>query len=150
MENILIYIILGLIAIVIALIVFILLLKSRIDKFMSGKKAGSLEELIGQIFAQNEKITNRQDLIEKGIMNINGRVQNGISGIGIVRFNPFKESGGNQSFAISFLNEHGDGVVISSLYSREKTSVFSKPVKGGKSDFELTDEEREAIKKALK
>ena len=46
------------------------------------------------------------------------------------------------------LNEEGDGVVLSSLYSRERMSVFAKPIKGGKSEYELTGEETNAIKKA--
>jgi len=46
------------------------------------------------------------------------------------------------------LNEDGDGVVFSSLYSRERMSIFAKPIKNGKSEYELTEEEKEALKKA--
>jgi hypothetical protein len=69
-----------------------------------------------------------------------------------VRFNPFKGtgSGGNQSFATTFLNEENNGVVISSLYSREHTSVFSKPIKNGVSEYELSDEEKESFAEAKK
>jgi hypothetical protein len=65
-----------------------------------------------------------------------------------IRFNPFPDQGSNQSFAIGLLNEEKDGVVISSLYSRERMSVFAKPIKNGKSDYELTQEEKEALQKA--
>jgi hypothetical protein len=71
-----------------------------------------------------------------------------IQGIGIVRFNPFKESGGNQSFSIAFLDGNKDGVVISSLYGREGNRVFAKPIKKGKSEYLLTEEEKKAIEEA--
>ena len=71
-----------------------------------------------------------------------------IRGIGTVRFNPFGELGSNQSFAIALLNEANNGVVISSLYTRERVSVFAKPIKNMQSEYELSDEEKEALAKA--
>jgi hypothetical protein len=67
-----------------------------------------------------------------------------------VRFNPFKGtgSGGNQSFATAFISEEGDGLVISSLHSREHVSIYAKPLRDGRSDFELTEEEKKAVKEA--
>ena len=67
-----------------------------------------------------------------------------------VRFNPFKGTGagGNQSFATALLNENGDGVVLSSLYSRERVSVYAKPVQKFSSEYELSGEEKQAIKSA--
>ena len=71
-----------------------------------------------------------------------------IQEIGIVRFNPFKETGGNQSFSIALLDGNKDGVVISSLYGREESRVFAKPIKNGESEYLLTEEEKKAIEKA--
>ena len=73
-----------------------------------------------------------------------------MTGVETVRFNPFKGdgSGGNQSFSTAFVNEEGDGVVISSLYSRERVSVFAKPVKKMSSEYEMTAEEKESLQKA--
>ena len=71
-----------------------------------------------------------------------------IQEIGIVRFNPFKETGGNQSFSIALLDGNKDGVVISSLYGREGNRVFAKPIKNGESEYLLTEEEKKAIEKA--
>lgn len=56
--------------------------------------------------------------------------------------------GSKQSFATALLNEHGDGVVISTLYSRERTSVFAKPIKKFDSEYELTPEETQALTEA--
>jgi hypothetical protein len=68
-----------------------------------------------------------------------------IQKVGIVRFNPFKEVGGNQSFSIALLDGKDDGVVLTSLYTREGNRIFAKPIKNGNSEFPLLDEEKEAI-----
>lgn len=70
--------------------------------------------------------------------------------IGLVRYNPFEETGGDQSFAVALLNESGDGVVISSLHARDMTRVYGKPVKAGKmGGYEFSEEEKQAVEKAL-
>lgn len=70
--------------------------------------------------------------------------------LGIVRFNPYNDTGGNQSFAIAFLDRKGDGLVLSSLHGRAGTRVYSKPVvKGEGTEFTLSDEEKLAIKRAM-
>ena len=79
---------------------------------------------------------------------MNRRLRKSIRGVETVRFNPFPDQGSNQSFAIGMVDETGDGVVLSSLYARERMSIFAKPVKGGKSEYELTEEEKEALWKA--
>jgi hypothetical protein len=68
--------------------------------------------------------------------------------IGIVRYNPFSEIGGDQSFSVALLNGNNDGVVITSLYTREGNRVYGKPLKGGQSEYTLSMEEKEAIEKA--
>ncbi|MBM4402375.1 MAG: DUF4446 family protein [Candidatus Cloacimonetes bacterium] len=69
--------------------------------------------------------------------------------IGIVRFNPFSDTGSDQSFVIAILNGDDDGLVISSLHGRDRTRIYSKEVKaGGEADYPFSDEEREAIERA--
>jgi hypothetical protein len=65
--------------------------------------------------------------------------------VGLVRFNPFSDTGGDQSFSIALLDGRGDGIVISSLFSRTETRVFAKPIHDGTSKYNLTGEEIEAI-----
>ena len=69
--------------------------------------------------------------------------------IGMVRFNPFKEIGSNQSFSVALLDGNNDGVVFTSHYSREFNRVYAKPIKAGRSSYSLSGEERKAIEKAL-
>lgn len=70
--------------------------------------------------------------------------------VGIVRFNPFREIGGEQSFSIALLDANRNGVVITSHYGRESNRVYAKPIEGGKSKYQLSKEENEAINKATK
>lgn len=72
-----------------------------------------------------------------------------VSHVGIVRFNPFADKGGDQSFAVAFLDDHHDGVVFTGLHSRADVRVYAKPVVGGTSTYPLTNEEAEAINRAL-
>ena len=95
-----------------------------------------------------EQLKIYEENIEKEIMHINAKLRKSVRGLETIRFNPFPDQGSNQSFAIGMLNEDGDGLVMSSLYSRERMSVFAKPIKGGKSEYELSAEEKEALKKA--
>lgn len=66
--------------------------------------------------------------------------------MGLVRFNPFEDTGGNQSFALALLDAHGDGVIVSSLHARNMTRVYAKAVVGGTSDAALSDEESQALR----
>ncbi|EKD62103.1 MAG: hypothetical protein ACD_52C00303G0003 [uncultured bacterium] len=71
---------------------------------------------------------------------------------GFLRFNPFTDTGGDQSFALSLLDEKGEGFVISSLHSRENTRLYAKKIEDGKpvNNIVLSKEEQEVIKQALK
>lgn len=74
-----------------------------------------------------------------------------IQKVGLVRYNPFAETGGDQSFCLSLLDGSDSGLVISSLHSRDTTRIYAKPVKKGKAiDYDLSAEEKQAIKRAKK
>ncbi len=69
--------------------------------------------------------------------------------VGVVRFNPFQDRGGDQSFAIALLDHGGTGIVVSSLHGRTETRLFAKQITAGKSAITLSDEEQQAIRAAL-
>lgn len=122
--------------------------EKRLKRFFLGKKGKDLEDSI--VFLQ-EEIGNLQEAkskIEKDLSVLYNKAEKSIRGLEIIRFNPFTDQGSNQSFAIGMLNEKNDGVVISSLYSRDRMSVFAKPIKNGQSEYELSTEEKEVIEKA--
>ena len=70
--------------------------------------------------------------------------------IGFVRYNPFSGVGGDQSFSVALLNDHNNGVVLTSLFSREGNRVYAKIVEKGVSPHVLSDEEKQAIQEAIK
>lgn len=87
--------------------------------------------------------------LKKGVKEMRKEDLKHLQKVGIVRFNPFKDEGGDQSFAVALLDGQDNGIVISSLYGREETRIYSKPVKNKKaSGYELSKEEKEAIEKA--
>lgn len=122
--------------------------EKRLKRFFLGKKARDLEETIEKLEEDIKNLKISKEITEKELKLINFKLRKSIRGIETIRFNPFPDQGSNQSFAIGIQDEEGDGVVISSLYSRERMSVFAKPVKKGKSEYELTDEEKEALEKS--
>lgn len=133
---------------IIALVVWVIILERRIGRLTLGKNGASLEDAINENRKSIEGLFQFRETTEVEIKALDLRIKKKIHGAKTLRFNPFAGtgSGGNQSFATALLNEEGDGVVISSLYSREKVSVFAKPIKGRVSEFELTEEEREVLK----
>lgn len=120
----------------------------RLKRFFSGRKAKDLEQNIISLEENIKNLTETKKIMEAKILEMNEKLRKSVRGLEIIRFNPFSDQGGNQSFAIGMLNEDGDGVVLSSLYSRDRMSVFAKPIKSGKSDHELTAEEKEVLRKA--
>jgi len=138
------------IIIIIAIITFVIHLEFRLNRLFLGKNGKNLEEIIVHNASDIERFKQFRKEIEKYLETVEKRMDQSIRGIATVRFNPFRGTGdgGNQSFASSFVNEKGDGVTLSSLYSRDHVSIFAKPVKSFKSEYDLTEEEKESIEKA--
>ena len=103
-----------------------------LDKFVEKEKKNS-EEIEG--IKKELKSTE-----EKGLLHIQK--------IGLVRFNPFNETGGDHSFSLAVLDANDTGYVLTGLHSRERTRLYAKSIKGGKGDHDLSGEELRAIKKA--
>jgi Protein of unknown function (DUF4446) len=116
---------------------------------VSDAKGGSLQQLLEahlgkvvEVGAQLERLSELHEYLE-------ARSRGSLQHVGLVRFNPFEDTGSDQSFAIALLDDRHDGVVISSLHGRGQTRVFAKPVEGGASSHALSHEEAEAINIAL-
>lgn len=90
-------------------------------------------------------------VIQKNLDQLTSQTKNSVSNIGLVRFNPFDDMGGDQSFALALLDQHKSGVIITSLHTRENTRIFAKPVKNGEGQsISLSKDEKLAIVKAIK
>ena len=135
-------------AIVLVTVILAVYQEIRLRRLLRGKNAATLEDTMLELMKEIETLKTARREIENYLKIAERRLRRAISGVGMIRFNPFKgTSGSNQSFSAAFLNEEGDGVVLSSLYSRDRVSVFAKPIKERASEYELTEEEKEAIAK---
>jgi len=146
-TTILIYIISG---IVVIILLWIMSIELRFKKFFAGTKAHNLEEMIVLVGKKINQVEDAQEKINNNLAVIDSRLNKSIRKIETIRFNPFVDGGGNQSFAIALMNDESNGVVISSLYARDRMSIFAKPIINGKSDFELSSEEKEVLERAIK
>ncbi len=147
--NLEIYILSGAGFVIIILFSWVIWLQNRLGKLLIGKSK-NLDESIDLISREINELKKFKVSAEETFKDNDLRLKKTISGVETIRFNPFRGdgSGGNQSFATAFLNEEKNGVIISSMYSRDHVSIFSKPVKNLISEYELTSEEKEAMLKA--
>ena len=134
-------------AIIVLLVLWILRLEIKIHKLLAGKNGKSLEDTIVDTHKSIHDLEEFQKDSVAYYKDVEKRLSRSIQAVETIRFNPFKGTGegGNQSFCTTFSNEKGDGVVISSLYSRDRVSIFSKPLNKFESNFELTPEEKETV-----
>lgn len=135
---------------VVIILLWILMIEIRLKKIFTGTKARNLEEMIVIIGKKISQLEETQTKIDKHLIEIDNRLNKSIRSVETMRFNPFIDAGSNQSFAIAFMNDEGNGVVISSLYARDRMSIFAKPIVKGKSEFELSSEEKKVLDKAIK
>lgn len=124
-------------------------LKKQLSVLFTGKDITNLESLI---MSHSEEIGQLdkeiQELFE--ISNkINQLAAKSLHKFEVLRFNPFKDIGGDQSFAIALLNAKNSGIVLSSLHTREGTRIYAKPIEKGVCEkYTLTEEEKNAIASA--
>ncbi len=136
--------------IVLILGVWLVVIEIRLKKLLSGKDAQSLEGLIGALGSDIRALENFRAETEIYLATSETRLRRSIQGVETIRFNAFQGNGegGNQSFAVAILSENGDGTVISSLYARDRQSVFAKSIKNFSSEIEMTAEEHDAVARA--
>ncbi len=135
---------------VLVLTLLVIHLEIRVKRLLKGKDGKSLEASIHTIIKSQKDLEEFRKELEEYLARVEKRVKRSMQGTATIRFNPFKGSseGGNQSFATALINENGDGVVMSSLYARDRVSMFSKPLQKYASEHTLSDEEQEALDKA--
>ena len=124
-------------------------LRSRLRRVLTGGETTSLDQILDQQVQRLDGLSGRLDALNKLHRELEAITQRAIQKVGVVRYNPFSDAGGDQSFAIALLDAEGNGLVVSSLHSRTETRVFAKPVRAGRSTYSLSDEEQQAVKKAL-
>jgi hypothetical protein len=123
-------------------------LLGQYQQLMAGTKAENLEaalmEHISHIRETGERVENLDR--KAHLLEVGGGFS--LRHLGLVRYNPFRDTGGDQSFAVVLADSHGDGIVLSSLHARDTTRVYAKPLHAWGSSHQLTEEEKQAIVEA--
>jgi len=124
-------------------------LDARLAGLTRGSEGRSLEAVLDahldKVFAvarELDEVVARQAVLE-------ATQRRAFQRVGLVRYNPFEETGGNQSFALALLDAAGDGWVLSSLHARSGTRVYAKVIKGGRAEAGLSEEETAALGQAM-
>ena len=141
---------------IILVIAFIILmvqfanLNKKYRNFM--KKLGNgknLEEDLETYMYRVDKVEKQNADILNQIKTLDKDLTKCIQKIGIVRYSAFKDTGSDLSFALALLDENNDGVVLNGIYSREMSNIYAKPIRNGKSTYTVSEEETQAIQKAM-
>ena len=124
-------------------------LQERLEGLTRGASGRSIEAILEAHLEKVFQVARELDELSARSAILEGNSRRAIQRIGLVRFNPFEETGGNQSFAFALLDARGDGFVVSSLHSRSGTRVYAKALAAGRADSELSTEEVQAVEQAL-
>jgi len=116
--------------------------------FNFSKKAKEDPKDLKEVIDYLRKVENSVSELSKELENLKEASKFSVQKVGIVRFSPYKEVGGDQSFSIALLDANNSGIVISSLFSRMDNRVYGKPIVNGQSKYLLSEEEKQAIEKA--
>ncbi|HLO35187.1 MAG TPA: DUF4446 family protein [Candidatus Deferrimicrobium sp.] len=124
-------------------------LRRRLDGLTRGADGGSLDAVLAAHVDKVYAVARELDDLSARSAVLEAASRRAIQRVGLVRFNPFEDTGGNQSFALALTDATGSGFVVSSLHSRTGTRVYAKAVSDGRSDGALSAEESEALRLAL-
>lgn len=125
-------------------------LDKKYKKFM--KKLGeseNLEEDLENYMYKVERVEKQNAEILGQLSGLDKDLEVCIQKVGIVRYSAFQDTGSDLSFSLALLDEKDNGVVMNGIYSREMSNIYAKPVEAGKSSYTLSEEEQQAIKKAM-
>ena len=114
--------------------------------FKKQKQPENLKEVLEYLKELEKKIEGVSKRLEK----LEKKNKFSLQKIEILRYNPFSEIGGNQSFSVVLLDGNNDGAIITSIYSRDGNRVYAKPIKNGVSEYSLSEEEKEVLSRALR
>ena len=150
------YIMIGLLAVMLILIILYIIcfLKMRkmgkaYDRFMSGKDMESMEEILWKQFDRIEILEEADKDKRRELNELEHTVQNAYQKAGLVKYDAFREMSGKLSYALALLDQNDNGVIVTSMYSRDGCFSYAKEVIMGESKINLSEEEQEALEKAV-
>ncbi|NMB06761.1 MAG: DUF4446 family protein [Tissierellia bacterium] len=125
-------------------------LKDRYDKLTRGKDGVNIEEILLRNGEEIDNLQGQINHINKELNKLETKLGFAIQKVGFIRYNAFADMGSELSFSIVFLDEFLNGFVLTSIYGREQSVSYAKPIKNGKSAYPLSTEEMQAIDRAIK
>lgn len=150
------YIMIGILAVMILLIILYLVcivkmkkLQKAYNSFMKGKNMESMEEILMKQFDRIEILEEADRDKRKELNSLQNIVQNSYQKAALVKYDAFREMSGKLSYALALLDQNDNGVIVTSMYSREGCFSYAKEVVMGESKINLSEEEQEALKKAI-
>ncbi len=129
---------------------YVFYLDHKIVVLTRGESGSSLEDVIRTCLESVTEIEKRNELMTHHARTLEEKVSHALRNAQTIRYKAFDQNGSNQSFSIALVNEKGGGVVISSLHSHDRTSMFAKPVDNYTSTYELTEEELHVLEESKK
>ena len=140
-------------AVVLAVVVVLLWqrysgLVARFDAITRGESGHSLEAVLDAHVDKVYTVAREVDALADRTAVLEAAERKALARVGLVRFNPFEDTGGNQSFALAVMDADGDGWIVSSLHTRAATRVYAKGITGGRPEAQLSEEENQALRQA--
>lgn len=121
-------------------------LRTNYSEFMTKLgKGNNIDEMLQKYVENVEEIKKENAEIERYCQKLDNDSKENLKKIGLVRYNAYKDTGSNLSFALALLNEKDTGIVLNGIYGRDTSNIYAKPVVNGKSEYALSKEEEEAI-----
>jgi hypothetical protein len=147
-------IVLAALALVYTVVFLILLLRTnklqrKLNRLMKGTNAVSLEEMISSYQEKVDTAKQNSEICVDNLKLLNSQIRNCVQKVGVVRFKAFEDVGSDLSYSVALLDDHNDGVVITSLFGRNISTSYAKPIEKGESKYALSDEEMYAMNKAM-
>lgn len=129
---------------------FLWQLNARFKKALGGNHKQSLESNLTDYFKKIRELEAKADLTEEKLKQITAQLNLAAQKISIVRFNPFGDTGGDQSFSLAVLDSAKSGYVLTCIHGRDNTRTYIKPIDHGASKYTLSKEEKQAIEQAVR
>lgn len=128
-----------------ALSVIFFLMARYLNNLTRGTKGEGLKKILDNIFKVQSSNIESVSKLSKELKRLDEEGSSHIQKVGVVRFNPFKETGGDHSFSVAVMDKENSGFIFTGIHTRERTRLYIKEVKKGKSQIELSEEEKKAF-----
>ena len=124
-------------------------MKSRYRELMTGVDGANLESMLLAHIQEMKRVSEESHELKEENKRLDALLQTATTRIGVVRFSAFADMGSDLSYAVAMLDSHNNGVIFSSIFAREDSRSYVKHIEGGPSSYKLTQEEAEALEKAM-